>query len=65
MGSDDGLQQSELRGFSTLSIVWYSKEHRITQRFGNWICFLPHVKGWETPTLLVPSERDYPNRWNE
>jgi hypothetical protein len=27
---------SGLLGFWTLSIVWYSKEHQRTQRFGNW-----------------------------
>jgi hypothetical protein len=26
------------------------------QRFGNWACFRPQVRGWETPTLLDPSE---------
>jgi hypothetical protein len=27
-----------------LYIVWYSKEHKRTQRFGNWTCFRPHVR---------------------
>jgi hypothetical protein len=35
----------------------YYKPHMLTQRFGNCICFHPHVKGWETPTLLVPLKR--------
>jgi hypothetical protein len=25
--------------------------------FGNWICFCPQVRGWETPNLLGPLER--------
>jgi hypothetical protein len=46
---------SELLGFRTLSIVRYSQNWK-TQRFGNWICFRPQVRG-ETPTLLGPLER--------
>jgi hypothetical protein len=30
------------------------------QRFGNWICFRPQVKG---DTLLGPLERANPNHW--
>jgi hypothetical protein len=43
--------------FFTLSIVRYYKEYQRTQRFGNWMCFLPQVKCSETPTLFGPSER--------
>jgi hypothetical protein len=32
------------------------------QRFGNWICFRPEVKG-ETPTLLGPLERANLSHW--
>jgi hypothetical protein len=29
-----------------------------TRRFGNWVCFLPHVKvGEKTPTQLGPLEK--------
>jgi hypothetical protein len=45
-GSNDGVLHSELLGFWTLSIAWYSKK---------WICFHPQVRG-ETPTLLGPLE---------
>jgi hypothetical protein len=41
-GSDDGVQHSELLGFWTLSIVWYSRKWK-TRRFGNWIYFRPQV----------------------
>jgi hypothetical protein len=30
---------------------------RRTQRFWNWICFRPEVRGQETPTQLGPLER--------
>jgi hypothetical protein len=46
---------SELLGLWTLSTVWHTTNHRI-QRFGNWICFHPQVRG-EKPTLLGPLER--------
>jgi hypothetical protein len=45
----------QLLDFRTLSIVRYSRNQK-TQRFGNWICFRPQVRG-ETPTLLGPLER--------
>jgi hypothetical protein len=35
---------SELLGFWALSIVRNSKYYK-TQRFGNWICFCPQVRG--------------------
>jgi hypothetical protein len=54
-GSDDGVQHSELRGFRTLSIVQYSKNYK-TQRFGNWVCLCPEVRG-QIPTRLGPLER--------
>jgi hypothetical protein len=38
---------SGLLDFWILSIVRYSEEHR----FGSRICFRPHMKMWETPTL--------------
>jgi hypothetical protein len=31
--------------------------NRTTQRFGNWICFRPQVRGQETSTHLGPLER--------
>jgi hypothetical protein len=34
-----------------------------TQRFGNWVCFHPEVKGWETYILLGPLERANLNHW--
>jgi hypothetical protein len=34
---------SELLGVLTLSIVGYSRKYK-TYRFGNWICFRPHVR---------------------
>jgi hypothetical protein len=34
-----------------------------TQRFRNWICFHPQVRGWETPTLWGPLERAKLNHW--
>jgi hypothetical protein len=40
-----------------------SKEHWRTQRFGNWICFLPQLREWETPTMLGPLEWAKPNQW--
>jgi hypothetical protein len=46
---------SELLGIWTLSTVRHSKNYRM-QRFGNWICCHPQVRG-EKPTLLGPSER--------
>jgi hypothetical protein len=46
---------SELLSFWTLSIVRYSKNQRM-QRFENWICFRPQMRG-ETPTLFGPLER--------
>jgi hypothetical protein len=36
---------------------------RKTQRFGNWICFRPQVRGEETPTLLGPLDRANLNHW--
>jgi hypothetical protein len=30
-----------------------------TQRFGNCICFHPQVRGWETPTPLVPFSKRF------
>jgi hypothetical protein len=44
MGSDDGVQHSELLRFFNLSIVQYSKKLENTT-FGNWICFRPQVGG--------------------
>jgi hypothetical protein len=46
-----------ITGFWKLSIVRYSKEHKSTWRFGNWICFCIQLRGWETPTLLGLLER--------
>jgi hypothetical protein len=46
-----------LRRTSTcISIIRYSKNTR-AQRFGNWICFRPQVRGIETPNLLDPLEK--------
>jgi hypothetical protein len=45
-----------------VSIVRHSKKHERSQRFGNWICFHPQVRG-ETPTLLGPLERANLNHW--
>jgi hypothetical protein len=39
-GSEDGVLQSGLLSFWTLSIVWYYKN---TRRFENWLCFRPQV----------------------
>jgi hypothetical protein len=47
--------------FGLLSIVRYSKNYKI-QRFGNWICFRPQVRG-ETPIVLGPLERANLNHW--
>jgi hypothetical protein len=56
---------SELQGFSTSSIVRYSRNLK-TQRFRNWICFRPQVEGGgETPTQLGPSERANINHWTK
>jgi hypothetical protein len=41
--------------FWTLPIVWCTKRYKITQRFGNWICFRLQVRG-EAPTKLDPLE---------
>jgi hypothetical protein len=41
----------------TLSIVRYSLGHNRTHRFGNWICFRPQMRWWETSTLLGSLER--------
>jgi hypothetical protein len=30
-GSDDGVQHTELLGFLTFSIVWYSREHDVPE----------------------------------
>jgi hypothetical protein len=35
----------DLLTFSAVSIARYSNEHMRTNRFGNWICFRPHVMG--------------------
>jgi hypothetical protein len=32
-------------------------KNRKTQRFGNWICFHPQVRGQEAPTQLGPLQR--------
>jgi hypothetical protein len=37
-------ESSELLGVWTLSIVWRSKKHNTTQRYGIWVCFLPQVR---------------------
>jgi hypothetical protein len=50
-----GVHYSELLDFWTLSIIWYSGNEK-TQRFGNWICFLPHEGEEKMPTLLGPLE---------
>jgi hypothetical protein len=34
-----------ITGFWEFSIVLYSNEHKSTQRFRHWICFLPQVRG--------------------
>jgi hypothetical protein len=52
---------TELLEFSTLSIIWYSKNWK-TQLFGNWICFHVQVSR-ETPPLLGPLERANLNHW--
>jgi hypothetical protein len=41
---------------------WGSKYNK-TQRFGNWICFRPQVRGLKTTTLLGPLERANLNQW--
>jgi hypothetical protein len=38
---------SELLGFRTLSIVWYSRNYK-AQLFEKWICFCLHVRGGDT-----------------
>jgi hypothetical protein len=46
---------------------WTLSHHPVfegTRRFGNWICFLPQVKGGKkTPTQLGPLERPNLNHW--
>jgi hypothetical protein len=42
-GSDDGVQHSELLGFRTLSIVWYSKKTREPD-ISETGCFRPQVR---------------------
>jgi hypothetical protein len=54
----DSGKSLRLLGSWILSIVRYPKEHKRTQRFGNWICFRPQATGWQTLTLLGPLERD-------
>jgi hypothetical protein len=41
-------------------IYWVLEPER--QRFGNWICFRPQVKG-KTPAQLGPLERANLNHW--
>jgi hypothetical protein len=36
-----------ITGFLDFSIVRYSRNYK-TQRFGNWICFRPQMKGEDT-----------------
>jgi hypothetical protein len=40
-------------------------KNRRTQRFGNWFCFCPQVRGQETPTQLGPLERTSLNHWTD
>jgi hypothetical protein len=40
-----------ITGLCTLSIALYSKAHKRTERFGNWICFRPRLSGWGASTL--------------
>jgi hypothetical protein len=40
-------KHTELLDFWTFSIARYSRNKKI-QRFGNWICFCPQVKGDDT-----------------
>jgi hypothetical protein len=58
-GSNDGVCHSGLLGFSTLSIVWYSREHYVSETK----CFRPQVSGWKSRTLLGPLERADSNHW--
>jgi hypothetical protein len=51
--SDDGVQHSGLLGFSTLSIIWYSNEHKRRQHSRNWISFCPQGEGWKTPAFWL------------
>jgi hypothetical protein len=44
---------TELLGFWTFFIVWYCREHDVSEM----ICFRPQVKGEKTPTQLGPLER--------
>jgi hypothetical protein len=59
----NGVFDSGLLGFAF--IVRCSKQRQRTQRFGNWICFHPQVRGWETPTLLDPLERANLSHWGD
>jgi hypothetical protein len=45
-------KHSDLLGFWSLSIVWYSRLR--TQHFGNWICFHPQVREEEHLLSWVP-----------
>jgi hypothetical protein len=55
------LTDSELLGFQTLPIIWYSKNWR-TQHFTKWIWFHPQVRG-KTPRILRPLQRANLNHW--
>jgi hypothetical protein len=61
----NGVSDSGLLGFGLCPLSGYSKQHQRTQCFGNWICFHPQVKEWETPTLLDPLEIANLNHWGE
>jgi hypothetical protein len=65
MGSDDGVYHSELIGFWTCPSSSIKKILKIReQRFGNWICFRPQVRGEGlVPSQLGPLERANLNHW--
>jgi hypothetical protein len=65
MGSDDGVQHSDLLSFWTLSIVQYSKkirEHNVSETGS--VSVLRSREGERTPSQLGPLERANLNqRW--
>jgi hypothetical protein len=58
---------SEIMHINIIRITFFYFVHRPvfcgTQHFGNWICFRPQVRNWETSTLLGPLETVYPSHW--
>jgi hypothetical protein len=55
------VYNTELLGFWTLSIVRYFRNYK-TQRFGNWTCFRPQVRGEGTYSVGL-LERSKLNHW--